>query len=104
MQEILFRHIHGSVYRDSILIRSYEMQQYAGVYLLQNYSTYFGCLSHPSSVVYQTVTAASGTGHSVRAMLPAGGRQHRRCIIPQTVTHSLVLLKMGKIISRNMLS
>jgi len=36
-------------------------------------------------------------------MLPAGGRQHRECIIPQTVTHSLVLLKMGKIISRNML-
>ena len=34
----------------------------------------------------------------------AGGRQHRRCIIPQAVTHSLVLLKMGKIISRNMLS
>ena len=27
-----------------------------------------------------------------------------RCIIPQTVTHSLVLLKIGKIISRNMLS
>jgi len=43
------------------------MQQYAGVYLLQNYSTYFGCLSHPSSGVHQTVTAASGTGHSVRA-------------------------------------
>ena len=37
-------------------------------------------------------------------MLPAFGRQHRVCIIPQTVTHSLVLLKMGKIISRNMLS
>jgi len=35
------------------------MQQYAGVYLLQNYSTCFGCLSHPSSGVYQTVTAAS---------------------------------------------
>ena len=32
------------------------------------------------------------------------GRQHRGCIIPQAVTHSLVLLKMGKIISRNMLS
>ena len=29
-------------------------------------------------------------------MLPAGGRQHRGCIIPQAVTHSLVLLKMGK--------
>jgi len=43
------------------------MQQYAGVYLLQNYSTCFGCLSHPSSGVHQTVTAASGTGHSVRA-------------------------------------
>ena len=51
----------------SILIRSNEMQQYAGVYLLQNYSTCFGCLSHPSSGVHQTVTAASGTGHSVRA-------------------------------------
>jgi len=34
----------------------------------------------------------------------SGGRQHRGCIIPQAVTHSLVLLKMGKIISRNMLS
>jgi len=45
------------------LIRSNEMQQYAGVYLLQNYSTGFGCLSYPSSGVYQTVTAASGTGH-----------------------------------------
>jgi len=60
-------YIHGSVHRDSILIRSNVMQQYAGVYILQNYSTCFGCLSHPSSVVHQTVTAASGTGHSVRA-------------------------------------
>ena len=44
-------------------------------------------------------------------MLPAGsleaeelrfqatGRQHRGCIIPQAVTHSLVLLKMGGIIA-----
>ena len=38
------------------------MQQYSGVYLLQNYSTCFGCLSHPSSGVHQTVSAASGTG------------------------------------------
>ena len=37
-------------------------------------------------------------------MLPVGGRQDRGCIIPQAVTHSLVLLKKGKIISRNMLS
>ena len=39
------------------------MQQYAGVYLLQNYSTCFGCISHPSSGIHQIVTAASGTGH-----------------------------------------
>ena len=42
--------------------------------------------------------------YNAPTMLPAGGRQHRGCIIPQTVTHILVLLKMGKIISRNMLS
>jgi len=34
----------------------------------------------------------------------ATGRQHRGCITPQAVTHSLVLLKVGKIIARNMLS
>ena len=39
----------------------------AGIYLLQNYSTCFGCLSHPPSGVHKTVTAASGTGYSVRA-------------------------------------
>ena len=58
-------YIHGSVQRDSILIRSNEIQQYAGVYLLQNYSTCFGCLSHPSSGLHQIVTAASGAGHSI---------------------------------------
>ena len=37
-------------------------------------------------------------------MLPAFGRQYRGgCITPQAVTHSLVLLKMGKIISRNII-
>ena len=35
---------------------------------------------------------------------PVAGRQHRGCIIPQAVTHSLVLLKMGRKIARNMLS
>ena len=54
-------------HENNILIRSNEMEQYAGVYLLQNYSTCFGCLSHPSSGVHQTVTADSGTDHSVRA-------------------------------------
>ena len=43
------------------------MQQYAGIYLLQNYTTCFGCLSHPSSGIQQTVTAASGIGDNVRA-------------------------------------
>jgi len=41
------------------------MQQYAGIYLLQNHSTCFGCPSHPSSGVHKTVTAASGTGLSL---------------------------------------
>ena len=63
--------VHWSRYLNCILIISNEMQQYAGVYLLQNYSTCFGCLSHPSSGVHQTVTAASGTGHSVRATTSA---------------------------------
>ena len=60
-------YIHGSVHRDSVLIGSNEMKDYAGVYLLQNYYICFGCLSHPSTGVHQTVTATSGTGHSVRA-------------------------------------
>ena len=31
-----------------------------------------------------------------RSWRPANGSQHRQCIIPQAVTHSLVLLKMVK--------
>ena len=57
-------YIQSSMHHDSILIRPNKMQQYAGVYLLQNYCTCLGCLSHPSSGVHQTVTAASGTGHT----------------------------------------
>jgi len=41
------------------------MQQYAGIYLMQNHSTCFGCPSHLSSGVPKIVTAASGTGHSI---------------------------------------
>ena len=59
----IYIYIHDSVHRDSILIRSNEMQQYAGVYLLQNYSTCFGCLSHTTSGVHQTVTAAPGRSY-----------------------------------------
>ena len=61
-------YVIGSVQRYSILIRSNELQHYAGVYFLQNHSKCFGCLSQPSSGVYQTVTAVSGTGYSLRAM------------------------------------
>jgi len=43
------------------------MQQYAGIYLLPNHSTCFGCLSHPLSGVHKTVTAASATGYSIWA-------------------------------------
>jgi len=43
------------------------MQRYAGIYLLQNYSKYFGCPSHRLSGVHKIVNAASGTGHSICA-------------------------------------
>jgi len=41
------------------------MQQFAGIYFLQNHSACFGRASHPSSGVHKTVTTASGTGHSI---------------------------------------
>ena len=55
-----------SLFRQSWLCIN-KIQQDATVrrYLLQNNSTCFGCLSHPSSGVHQTVTAAPGTGHIV---------------------------------------
>ena len=40
------------------------MQEYADIHLLQNHSTYFGCLPHPSSGVHKAVVAASGTVHT----------------------------------------
>ena len=60
-------YIHSSVHRNSILIRPNKMQQYAGIYLLQNHSTCFGCPTHPSSGVRKTVTVASGTGTDIWA-------------------------------------
>jgi len=42
--------------------------------------------------------------YNALTMLLATGQQHCGCIIPQAVTHSLVPLRMGKIIARNMLS
>jgi hypothetical protein len=41
------------------------MQQYADIYLLQNYSTCFGRPSLSTSGVHKTVVAASGTDHTI---------------------------------------
>ena len=58
-------YIRGSVHRNSRLKKSNEMQQYADIYLLLNYSTCFGCPSRPSSGVHKSVVAASGTDHTI---------------------------------------
>jgi len=47
------------------LKKSNEMQQYADIYLLLNYSTCYGRPSRPSSRVHKTVVAASGTDHTI---------------------------------------
>ena len=65
LQSVREFYIHSSVHSDCILITFNEMQEYAGVYLLQNFSTCFWCLFLPSSGVHQTVTAASGAGRSI---------------------------------------
>ena len=97
-----------------ILIRSNKMQQYAGIYLLQNYSTCFGFSSHPSLWVHQTVNAASGTGHTIwattfrqRGLI----RSRRKKVVaqilwpvPEAAVTVYVLLKMGAIDTRNMYS
>jgi len=41
------------------------MQQYVGIYILQNHSTCFGCHSTHHQEYIKTVTAASGTGHNI---------------------------------------
>ena len=42
MQCALQFYIHGTVHRNSVLIKSNKMQQYAGIYLLQNHSICLG--------------------------------------------------------------
>ena len=65
VSQLIINHVKFCIFmvKCIVTLRSNKMQQYAGIYLLENYSTCFGCLSHPSSGVHQTVTAASGTGH-----------------------------------------
>ena len=86
------------------LIRSNKIQQYAGIYLLQNTCTCFGCPSHPSSGVHKAVTAASGTGRIMCQSnnLPptwpighVGGRYQCACRYKDThiVTRYVILAK-----------
>jgi len=51
-----------------------------------------------------TMTVCYNLWYNAPTMLPATGQEHRGSTVPQAVTHSLVLLKMDKIIPRNMLS
>ena len=88
------------------------MQQYACIYLLQSYFTCFGCLSHPSSGVHQTVTSPSSTGRSFRATtFRQRGliKPHWRkvfaltlCPVPEAAVTVYVLLMMSAIDTRNM--
>ena len=57
--------IASSAHRNSRLKKPNEMQQYADIYLLPNYSTCFGRPSRPSSGVHKTVVVASGTDHTM---------------------------------------
>jgi hypothetical protein len=50
------------------------------------------------------LTSCQQTCMTLFLRFQATGQHHRGCIIPQAVTHSLVFVKMGKIIARNMLS
>ena len=74
-------YIRGSMHRNSRLKKTNKTQQYADIYLLINYSTYFGRPSRPSSGLHNTVVAASGTDHtiwetSLLACFPASGTDH----------------------------
>ena len=61
-----FIYIRGSVRRNSRLKKSNEMEQYAGIYLLLNYSTFFGRPSRPSSGVHKTVLCTPDDGRDGR--------------------------------------
>jgi len=76
-------YVRGSVPRNSGLKKPNEMQQYANIYLLQNYSTCFERPSRPSSGVHKTVVAVpevatTGTrGCNYSFMYPDDGRGGR---------------------------
>ena len=82
------------------------MQQYAGIYLLQNHSTRFVCPLHPSSEVHKTVNSASGTGHSIWAttFLQRGQKFVAQILwpVPEAEVRILFILMMGATETRNM--
>ena len=49
------------------------------------------------------IAIPAGSLEAEELRFQATGRQRRGFIIPQAVTHSVTLLKMGKVIARNML-
>jgi len=77
------------------------MQQYAVCFiLLQNRSTCFRCVPHPSSGVLKTVTAATGTGHNIGT---ATSLQHGKVGTPDQCLQLqfLIFLMMGAVGTRN---
>jgi len=57
-------YVYRSVHRWTILIIVQQDATQSSIFIiLQVHCTIFGCQPHPSSGVYKTVTAASGTGH-----------------------------------------
>ena len=85
-----------------------KIQQDATVcryYLLQIYSTCFGCPPHPSSGVHKTVTAASGTGTFLqRSQSHDGGSLLLRYygLYQRLQLHFYVFLMMGAMDTPNM--
>ena len=95
------------------LKKSNEMQRYADIYLLLDYSACFGRPSRPSSGVHKTVVSASGTdhtmwgasilkresllGHVLRSLLPRRNDLYQRLQL-----QFYVLLMMGAMDARNM--
>ena len=66
---MIHHHAYSYFWETPLFIYINKIQQDAtdaGIYLLQNYSTCFECLSHQSTGVHQTATAASGTVHIIR--------------------------------------
>jgi len=88
-------HLREKALPNSWLEKSNEMQQYADIYLLLNYSTCFGRPSRPSSVVHKTVLAASGTDHTIweASLLD---------LYQRLQVQFYVLLMMGAMDARNM--